>query len=421
MNFTAFIFARGGSKGVRDKNIREVGGKPLISYAISCALGSKYINKIIVSTNSKKIARIATKHGAEILIRPNELAEDDTPEILAWRHAIKTKKDIFLNQANKIFISVPVTSPMRKHIDIDNAISRFQKGGCDIVFGVTPSQKSPYLNMVRITKNDLIEVVLKGEKVSRRQDVPDVYDITTCVYVTTTDYILNCERLVDGRVGYVKIPSSEITNLPYLRHIGGMGKPIILSTGMSTLEEVCSALNILLDSGAKKEQITIMHCNTEYPTPMRDVNLKAMLTIGNELGVSVGYSDHTLGIEVPIAAVAIGATVIEKHFTLDRTLPGPDHAASLEPYELKEMVCAIRNIEKAMGNGIKKPSPSEIKNISIARKSIVAEKSITKGELFTEENLTIKRPGTGISPMLWDNVIGQKAKFFFKPDDPIVL
>ena len=213
MNFTAFIFARGGSKGVRDKNIREVGGKPLISYAISCALGSKYINKIIVSTNSKKIAQIATKHGAEILIRPNELAEDDTPEILAWRHAIKTKKDIFLNQANKIFISVPATSPMRKHIDIDNAISRFQKGGCDIVFGVTPSQKSPYLNMVRITKNDLIEVVLKGEKVSRRQDVPDVYDITTCVYVTTTDYILNCERLVDGRVGYVKIPPERALDI----------------------------------------------------------------------------------------------------------------------------------------------------------------------------------------------------------------
>ena len=164
-----------------------------------------------------------------------------------------------------------------------------------------------------------------------------------------------------------------------------------------------------------------LHCNTEYPTPIKDVNLKAMITIRDELGVNIGYSDHTLGIEISVAAVAMGATVIEKHFTLDRTLPGPDHAASLEPDELKEMVSAIRNIEKAMGNGIKKPSPSEIKNIPIARKSIVAEISIKKGELFTEENLTIKRPSTGISPMLWDNVIGQKAKQKFNPDDPIVL
>jgi len=213
------------------------------------------------------------------------------------------------------------------------------------------------------------------------------------------------ELLADLNIPLYKIPSGEITNLPYLRHIGRMGKPIILSTGMSTLEEVQKALNVLLESGAEKEKITILHCNTEYPTPMEDVNLKAMLTIREELGVNIGYSDHTLGIEIPIAAVAMGATVIEKHFTLDRSLPGPDHAASLEPDELKSMVNAIRNIEKAMGNGIKKPSPSETKNIPIARKSIVAKTSIKKGEKYSEDNLTVKRPGTGLSPMEWDKII----------------
>ena len=216
-----------------------------------------------------------------------------------------------------------------------------------------------------------------------------------------------------------KIPSGEITNLPYLRHIGKMGKPIIMSTGMSSLEEVRDALNVLIESGAEKEQITILHCNTEYPTPMEDVNLKAMLTIRDELGVNVGYSDHTLGIEIPIAAAAMGATVIEKHFTLDRTLPGPDHAASLEPHELKKMVSAIQNIEKAMGDGIKKSSPSEIKNMSIARKSIVAKKPIKKGELFSEENLTIKRPGTGISPMEWENIISKVSNRAYEMDDLI--
>jgi N,N'-diacetyllegionaminate synthase len=216
-----------------------------------------------------------------------------------------------------------------------------------------------------------------------------------------------------------KIPSGEITNLPYLRHIGKMGKPIIMSTGMSTLDEVHNALNILIESGAEKEQITILHCNTEYPTPMKNVNLKAMHTIKDELGVAVGYSDHTLGNEVPIAAVAMGATVIEKHFTLDRNMPGPDHRASLEPGELRMMVVAIRNIEKAMGVGEKKPSPSETKNISVARKSIVAKVPIKKGELFSEENLTVKRPGTGISPMEWDAVIGKAASSHYEMDDLI--
>jgi len=218
-----------------------------------------------------------------------------------------------------------------------------------------------------------------------------------------------------------KIPSGEITNLPYLRHIGSLGKPIILSTGMATLKEIEAALVILEKVDTHREQITVLHCNTEYPTPMEDVNLNAMLTIRDKLGVRVGYSDHTLGIEIPIAAVAMGATVIEKHFTLDRKLPGPDHRASLEPTELKAMVKAIRNIEKAMGDGGKRPSPSEKKNIPIARKSIVAKRPIKKSDSFTEENLTVKRPGTGISPMEWDNIIGQVSKNFFESDSIITF
>jgi N,N'-diacetyllegionaminate synthase len=216
-----------------------------------------------------------------------------------------------------------------------------------------------------------------------------------------------------------KIPSGEITNLPYLRHIGRMGKPVIMSTGMATLEEVRTAVNILIESGAEKGEVTVLHCNTEYPTPMEDVNLKAMLTLREELGVTVGYSDHTRGIEIPIAAVAMGAAVIEKHFTLDRTLPGPDHRASLEPHELRAMVLAIRNIERAMGDGVKKPSSSEIKNISVVRKSIVAKKLIRKGERFSEDNLTTKRPGTGISPLEWDSILERTADKDYRPDELI--
>lgn len=207
-----------------------------------------------------------------------------------------------------------------------------------------------------------------------------------------------------------KIPSGEITNYLLLREIGSYRKKVILSTGMADLGEIEDALDVLIESGTKREDITVLHCNTEYPTPFEDVNLKAMLTIKYAFKIEVGYSDHTLGIEIPIAAVGLGARVIEKHFTIDRNLPGPDHKASLEPHELKQMVQAIRNIEKALGDGIKKPSKSELKNLQIARKSIVAKRNIKKGEIFTEENLTIKRPGNGISPMRWNEIIGRKAK-----------
>lgn len=216
-----------------------------------------------------------------------------------------------------------------------------------------------------------------------------------------------------------KIPSGEITNLPYLRKIGSLGKPIIISTGMSNLEEIEKALEVLISAGANKEQITVLHCNTDYPTPMQDVNLRAMNAIKEEFNVKVGYSDHTLGIEIPIAAVAMGATVIEKHFTLDKAMEGPDHKASLEPEELKAMVDGIRNIEVALGDGIKKASASESKNIEIARKSIVANKKINKGDIFTEDNITIKRPGSGMSPMLWDSIIGTKANKDYEEDDLI--
>ena len=216
-----------------------------------------------------------------------------------------------------------------------------------------------------------------------------------------------------------KIPSGEITNLPYLRFIGKENMPVILSTGMATTREIGDALELLVTEGTELSKIIVLHCNTEYPTPMEDVNLRAMLTIKNEFGIEVGYSDHSLGIEVPIAAAALGATVIEKHFTLDRNLPGPDHRASLEPDELRTMVEAIRNIEVALGDGVKKPSTSEIKNIPIVRKSIVAAKAIGKGEVFTSENLTVKRPGTGISPMKWDDIIGRIAPKGYSVDDII--
>ena len=219
---------------------------------------------------------------------------------------------------------------------------------------------------------------------------------------------------------FFKIPSGEITNLPYLRKIASFKLPVVMSTGMADLYEIEDALNVLLQEGLSKVNITIVHCNTEYPTPMSDVNLMAMLDIQKKFDVKFGYSDHTLGIEVPIAAVALGAHVIEKHFTLDRNLPGPDHIASLEPQELNAMVRAIRNVEIAMsGSGKKEPSVSESKNKSIVRKSIVAGINILKGEIFSETNLAVKRPGTGIDPMTWDNILGTRAVKDYKQDDLI--
>lgn len=218
-----------------------------------------------------------------------------------------------------------------------------------------------------------------------------------------------------------KIPSGEITNYPYLVKIARTSKPVVMSTGMCDLADVKNALDVLTENGVKKEDITLLHCNTQYPTPMSDVNLNAMITLADTFGVKTGYSDHTQGIEVPIAAVALGAKVIEKHFTLDRNMEGPDHKASLEPHELKAMVEAIRNIEKAIGNPEKCASASETPNKAIARKSIVAKCHIAKGELLTENNITVKRPGNGISPMRWREVIGTTATRDFAPDELIEI
>ena len=261
------------------------------------------------------------------------------------------------------------------------------------------------LSKLMLTKDDYIELARYCDEVG--------------IMFLSSPFDIDSVKFLDDLQDIWKIPSGEITNYPYLVEIAKTGKDIILSTGMSTLEEVDAALNVLKKNGAGK--ITLLHCTTNYPTPMEDVNLKAMLTMRDRFGCDVGYSDHTKGIEVSIAAVAMGAKIIEKHFTLDRTMEGPDHKASLEPHELTQMVKAIRNIETAVGNGIKAPTETEIDNIKVARKSIIASKDIKAGEIFTEDNITTKRPGNGVSPMRWREVLGMKAKRDFSFDEMIEL
>ena len=241
----------------------------------------------------------------------------------------------------------------------------------------------------------------------------DIAFLSSSFDIESTELLLSLEQEV------LKIPSGEITNLPYLRHIGSFNKKLIISTGMATLDEIDSAIKIIVKAGTSIANLTLLHCTSEYPAPIEEVNLLAMNAMSKKFNLKVGYSDHTKGIEVAIAAVALGAKVIEKHFTLDRNLTGPDHKASIEPNDFKKMVLAIRNIEKALGNEMKKPSPSEISNISAVRKSIVAKTPIKIGEIFTANNLTVKRPGTGVSPMLWDNVMNKKASKSYEIDDLI--
>lgn len=250
----------------------------------------------------------------------------------------------------------------------------------------------------------------------------DYCDSRGIKFLSTPFDLVSVDLLDTLDMDYFKIPSGEITNKPYLKAVASKKKPVIMSTGMCEMDEIETAVHVLTQNGLNKEDIILLHCNTEYPTPFEDVNLLAMLDIRNKTGIETGYSDHTRGIEVPIAAVALGARVIEKHFTLDRNLPGPDHKASLEPQELKAMVNAIRNIEKALsGSGIKEPGASEIKNKDIARKSIVAATTIRRGEVLTAQNLGVKRPGNGISPMRWDEVLGQRAIRDFEQDECIEL
>jgi N,N'-diacetyllegionaminate synthase len=240
-------------------------------------------------------------------------------------------------------------------------------------------------------------------------------------FLTTPFDLASIDMLVALGITTIKIPSGEINNLPYLRKIGRLNYKIFCSTGMSNIIEIKQALNILQESGTQKDNITLLHCNTEYPTPFEDVNLNCMHSLSKLTGLNVGYSDHTLGIEVPIAAVALGASVIEKHFTLDRSMEGPDQAASLEPNELKQMVQSIRNIELALGSFEKKVTQSELKNLTIARKSITAKTTILRGEYFTEDNICTKRPGNGISPMLWDEIIGKKSEKNYYEDEQIII
>ncbi len=240
-------------------------------------------------------------------------------------------------------------------------------------------------------------------------------------FMSTPFDLVSIDALAPLCMDWWKIPSGEITNLPYLRRIASLGQPVILSTGMSTIEEIDRAVNILHDGGVPADKIALLHCNTQYPTPMRDVNLRVIETLRSLTPGPVGYSDHTVGIEVPIAAVALGAEIIEKHFTLDKAMEGPDHRASLDPAELKAMVTSIRNIEQALGSDLKVPTPSETPNIVVARKSIVAARDIKQGEILTDENITVKRPGGGLSPMLWDSVIGTHAVRDFAYDSLITL
>lgn len=269
-------------------------------------------------------------------------------------------------------------------------------------------------------ENSQLEMLLKLEL--KESDFKDLqtYCVSKGIRFFSTGFDLeSLSFLKTLDMGLWKIPSGEITNLPYLEFIGKCNEKVILSTGMANMEEIESAVNVLIKSGTDKNKITVLHCNTDYPTQFEDVHLNALKTMRDKLGVDIGYSDHTTGVEVSVAAVALGARVIEKHFTLDKNLPGPDHKASLDPQELKTLVFQIRNIEKAMGRFEKIPSEREAKNIAVARKSIVAKKWIKKGEVFTTENLTTKRPGIGINPMKWYEVLGTKAQKDYQVDDLI--
>jgi len=296
---------------------------------------------------------------------------------------------------------------------------KFQTFKADKLVSKT-AQKATYQKVMTDVAETQYEMIKKLELDEAAHHELITYCKTKKILFLSTPFDHESIDLLD-RLGMqiFKIPSGEITNLPYLRHIGSLGKKVILSTGMANIGEIRDALDILIASGTLKENITVLHATTEYPCPIEEVNLRAMQTIRDTFDIRVGYSDHTRGIEIPIAAAAMGASVIEKHFTLDREMEGPDHKASLEPDELIAMIQAIRNIEKALGDGIKQPSPSEMKNIPIARKSIVASRAIAEGERLSEENITIKRPGNGISPMRYDEIIGTVASKNYDEDEAI--
>jgi len=285
-------------------------------------------------------------------------------------------------------------------------------------FVIRDTEKAEYQKQNDDSNESQFDMLKKLElSIDDHKNLIDYCNIKGITFLSSPFDIESIDLLIELNLKIFKIPSGEITNLPYLRRIGSFNKEVILSTGMSNLKEIGEALKILTNAGTSKDKITVLHANTMYPTPMKDVNLIAMQTIRDKFDVSVGYSDHTLGIEVDIAAVALGATVIEKHFTLDKKMDGPDHVASLDASELKSMVVAIRNIELALGSKVKDLTDSEKPNIEIARKSIVAKTKIKKSEVFSNENLTTKRPGSGINPMKWDSIIGKVAKRDYNLDD----
>ena len=285
------------------------------------------------------------------------------------------------------------------------------------------AKKAVYQQKNMADSDDSQYTMLKKLELSPEQHIELISycNVKGIKFFSTAFDLESIDFLASLKLGLWKIPSGEITNYPYLKQIALKKEPVILSTGMCDMTDIDNAIQVLLKFGVTKKQITVLHCNTEYPTPMHDVNLRAMKAIADKFEVNVGYSDHTKGIEVPIAAVALGATVIEKHFTLDKTMEGPDHKASLEPHELIEMTNAIRNIEMALGSDEKKVTDSEINNKSVARKSIVASQYIQVGDVLTESNLTVKRPGTGISPMLWETILGKKTTKSYQPDELIEL
>lgn len=296
---------------------------------------------------------------------------------------------------------------------------KFQTFSADRLVTVT-ARKADYQAVTTAADESQYEMLRRLELTSEMHDVLMAHAAQRGIEFFSTAFDLqSLDYLMGLGMGRIKVPSGEITNLPYLRKVGAFGKQVILSTGMSNLGDIEAALNVLEQAGTPRQEIILLHCNTEYPVPMGEVNLRAMQSIAQAFGVQVGFSDHTEGIEIPIAAVALGACVIEKHFTLDRGLPGPDHRASIEPDQLMRMISSIRNVELALGDGIKRPSASEERNRPIARKSLVAARTIRAGEIFVEDDLTAKRPGTGISPMRLGEVLGRKASRDFNVDELI--
>jgi N,N'-diacetyllegionaminate synthase len=347
---------------------------------------------------------------------------------------ISLKRDLYLKvtQMSKVFIIAEAGVNHNGSLElakklIDVAVEaaadavKFQTFKADKLVS-KHAQKADYQKQTTSTDEFQYEMIKKLELDENAHRVLIDYCRNKGIMFLSTPFDHDSIDLLNSfQMAIFKIPSGEITNLPYLRHIGRLGKEVILSTGMANLDEVQDALEVLIKAGTSKDKITVLHATTEYPCPINEVNLRAMQTINATFGVKVGYSDHTKGIEVPVAAVVMGACVIEKHFTLDRTMEGPDHKASLEPDELKSMVLAIRHIEQVLGDGVKRPSNSEAKNLKVARKSIVALRDIKIGEIYSINNLTVKRPGNGISPMRWDEVIGYRAPRDFLADELIEM